>query len=892
MSKEPQDEQLDLSVEIDDETTAEHDNAGDASEPTAESAPLDTDTDDEAEESDDEAADEESDEAPTGGDDDDDGGSRIARLDWDGDSVDASDALLDRAYAYGMYVNLGRALPDVRDGLKPVQRRIVHAMDELGGRAGRPYQKSALTVGHVIGNYHPHGDSAVYDAMVRMAQGFVLNVPLVDGQGNWGSVGPKEYSDPPAAYRYTEARLSPAATAWLADLRPEIVPEYKPNFTEKKQEPWVLPVTFPNLLVNGSRGIGWSMACEIPPHNLAEACAAAIMLAENPDTTLEDILTVMPGPDFPTGGILVDPSALPEAYAKGQGTTRLQARFHTEPLPGGVQAIVVTELPYGVSPDQIVAEVVKAARADKIRDVTEMPRNLTDRHGTRVQIRCKRGGSLDRLISDLFRTTSLRVTVGINMTVLVEGTPRQIGLREALDRFVDFRFTIVTRRLEFERDELLRELHRLIAILAALDAIDAVIKIVRASEDDEDAKLQLIAKLKVTPHGSDKAVPIDDEQAQWIIDMPIKRLARLNRLKLEEERTQKGERVDEIGRILDSHAALKKIVVSELKQAAALSGPRRTVLGGEASGVTIESGSGKTAATVDVVARPKTEAWLGSTRGGLFAALSRSSMPTAFPIDIQPGDRPLPVLETDSESEILCFTADGQIARLRINELPLSSRTVRGAKALQLARNQELVALAPANAEFVLLVSEGGEIKRCTPDSLSGSHGTPTPAFGLPDGDRLVAAVAHAEGAEILIATAAGKVLRTAMKPIRPVKSASAGGVLGIKLAPGDRVIGACAVTPGDLYVAHESGFGKRVAIDDIPAKGRGGGGVALASPDKPSKEPAGLVSAVVCSEAAPVATLLSGQIIAVPETEAANRAAVSRPLVDTMVGDEVIALS
>ena len=791
-----------------------------------------------------------------------------------------------------MYVNLGRALPDVRDGLKPVQRRIVHAMDELGGRAGRPYQKSALTVGHVIGNYHPHGDSAVYDAMVRMAQGFVLNVPLVDGQGNWGSVGPKEYSDPPAAYRYTEARLSPAATAWLSDLRPEIVPEYKPNFTEKKQEPWVLPVTFPNLLVNGSRGIGWSMACEIPPHNLAEACAAAIMLAENPDTTLDDILTVMPGPDFPTGGILVDPSALPQAYAKGQGTVRLQARFHTEPLPGGVQAIVVTELPYGVSPDQIVAEVVKAARAEKIRDVTEMPRNLTDRHGTRVQIRCKRGGSLDRLISDLFRTTSLRVTVGINMTVLVEGTPRQIGLREALDRFVDFRFTIVTRRLEFERDELLRELHRLIALLAALDAIDAVIKIVRGSDDDDDAKRKLIAKLTVVPHGSDVAVPIDDEQAQWIIDMPIKRLARLNRLKLEEERTQKGDRVDEIGRILDSHAALKKIVVGELKAAAALSGPRRTVLGGEASGVTIESGSGKSATSVDVVARPKTEVWLGASRNGLFAALSRASMPTAFPIDIQPGDRPLPILHTDSESEILCFTADGQIARLRINELPLSSRTVRGAKALQLARNQELVALARADAEFVLLVTEGGEIKRCTPDSLSGSHGTPTPACGLPDGDRLVAAVAHVEGAEILIATAAGKVLRTAMKPIRPVKSASAGGVLGMKLAPGDRVIGACAVTPGDLYVAHESGFGKRVALDDIPAKGRGGGGVALAAPDKPSKDPAGLVSAIACAEAAPVATLLSGQILPVPETEAVNRAAVSRPLVDTMVGDEVVALS
>ena len=313
---------------------------------------------------------------------------------------------------------------DVRDGLKPVQRRIIHAMDELGARAGRPYQKSALTVGHVIGNYHPHGDSAVYDAMVRMAQDFVLNVPLIDGQGNWGSVGPKEFSDPPAAYRYTEARLSPAATAWLSDLRPEIVRDYRPNFTEKKDEPWVMPVTFPNLLVNGSRGIGWSMACEIPPHNLAEACAAAVALAENPDASLADLMKALPGPDFPTGGIVVDPEGLAEAYETGQGTVRLQARFHTEQQSGGVQAVVVTELPYGVSPDQIVAEVVKAARADKIKDVTELPKNLTDRTGIRVQVRCKRGGSVDRLIADLFRTTSLRVTVGINMTVHVDGSPR------------------------------------------------------------------------------------------------------------------------------------------------------------------------------------------------------------------------------------------------------------------------------------------------------------------------------------------------------------------------------------------------------------------------------------------------------------------------------------
>ncbi len=878
--------QLDLSVEETEEPTAEHDHpTGDA--PVEKVAVvLETEAEDDADvDVDDDAAAEEADG-------NDDGGGGIARLDWEGESIDASDALLDRALAYGMYVNLSRALPDVRDGLKPVQRRIVHAMDELGGRAGRPYQKSALTVGHVIGNYHPHGDSAVYDAMVRMAQDFVLNVPIVDGQGNWGSVGPKEYSDPPAAYRYTEARLSPAATAWLSDLRPEIVREYKPNFTEKKQEPWVLPVTFPNLLVNGSRGIGWSMACDVPPHNLAEACAAAIVLAENPDATLDDLMAVMPGPDFPTGGILVDPQALPEAYAKGQGTVKLQARFHTEPLPGGVQAIVVTELPYGVSPDQIVAEVVKAARADKIRDVTEMPRNLTDRTGLRVQIRCKRGGSIDRLIADLFRTTSLRVTVGINMTVLVEGSPRQIGLREALDRFVDFRFTIVTRRLEFERDELLRELHRLIAILAALDAIDLVIKIVRASEDDDDAKAQLIKKLKVTPYGSDVPVPIDDDQAQWIIDMPIKRLARLNRLSLEKDRTSKGERVDEIGRILESHARLKKIVVLELKEAAALSGPRRTVLGGDASAVSKNTDATTSGKTIDVVQRPKTEIWLGGTRSGLFAALSRASMPTTYPVDIQPGDRPLALVSSDSESEILCFTSDGQVARLRTNELPLSSRSVKGTKALALPRGQELAALAPATAEFLLLVSEQGEIKRCQPASLAGTHGMPSPAFGMPSGDRLVAVVAHAEGAEILIATASGKVLRAAMQPIRPVKSASAGGVAGIKLAAGDRVVGACLAGDGDLYVAHESGFGKRVPLVDIPTKGRGGGGVALAAPDKPSKDPAGFVSAIACSSEPPAAVLLSGQITTLPGSEPTARAAVSRPLIDVVVGDEVVALS
>ncbi len=889
--------QLDLVVGEDGDETAEHD--APTGDPPASDAPAAAVADaGDADASDDAADDAPDDEAgASAGDGGDEDGGGIGRLDWDGDAVDASDALLERALSYGMYVNLGRALPDVRDGLKPVQPRIVHAMDELGGRAGRPYQKSALTVGHVIGNYHPHGDSAVYDAMVRMAQDFVLNVPLVDGQGNWGSVGPKEYSDPPAAYRYTEARLSPAATQWLADLRPEIVREYRPNFTEKKEEPWVLPVTFPNLLVNGSRGIGWSMACEIPPHNLAETCAAAIMLAENPDAPLAKLMGALPGPDFPTGGIVVDPEALPEAYERGQGTVRLQARFHTEQLAGGVQAIVVTELPYGVSPDQIVAEVVKAARADKIRDVTEMPRNLTDRSGIRVQIRCKRGGSIDRLISDLFRTTSLRITVGINMTVLVDGSPRQIGLREALDRFVDFRFQIVVARLEFERDELLRELHRLIALLAALDAIDAVIKIVRGSEDDDDAKRQLIAKLKVVPHGQSKAVPIDDEQAQWIIDMPIKRLARLNRLKLEEERQAKGDRVDEIGRILESHDELKRIVVGELREAAKLSGPRRTALGGDgpvvaAAATAAARGAKGGGRQVDVVQGPATEVWVGATKGGLLVAQSRASAPTAYPVDVQPGDRPLGLIHSSTDRELLCFTADAEVARVRLAELPLSSRAVRGHKPIQMSRGQELVALVTDDAPFLLLVTEQGEVKRCQPDVLPGAHATLAGAMALPDGDRLIAVVPHDAGDDLLLATASGKVLRTAAKPIRPVKGAAAGGVAGMRLGPGDRIVSACAVGPGDLVVLHESGHGKRVDLADVPAKGRGTGGVQLASPDKPSKDPAGPLAAIRCVDGPAQAVLLSGQIAKVPAEAAVNRAAVSRPLVDVVVGDEAVGLA
>jgi DNA gyrase subunit A len=825
----------------------------------------------------------------------------VEHLPWEGETIDAADALLERALSYGMYVNKGRALPDVRDGLKPVQRRIITAMDGLGARAGRPYVKSAQVIGEVIGNYHPHGDAPVYDAMVRLAQSFSLNVPLVDGQGNWGSVGPKEYSDPAAAYRYTEARLTAATTDWLADLRPQVV-EYRPNFTEKRDEPFVLPVTFPNLLVNGSRGIGWSMACEIPPHNLAEACAAAIALAENPDARLADLLAAMPGPDFPTGGIVVDPDGLAEAYERGSGTFRLQAKFHVEQLPGNLQAVVVTELPFGVSPDQIVAEVVRAARAERITDVTELPKNLSDRSGIRVQIRCKRGGNVTKLIADLMRLTSLRITVGINMTVLVDGAPRQLGLREALDAFVTFRFEVVTNRLKHERAELLRELRRLVALAAALDAIDRVVQIIRGAEDDDDAREQLKLELKVRLHGSDGLVPIDDEQAQQILDMPLKRLTRLNKLRLEEEIAKKGARVDEIDRILDSFDELRAIVVGELREAAKRYGsPRRTVLGGEsrlapATAVGAAPNGPPRVRDLAVVAAPRTDVVLFATASGACTTRPRDARLARVPLNVGAADAVVAAVATDTESELNAFSSDGQVYRLRVADVPIEGRISRGVKAVGLERGAGLAALCPVEpaAGFLLLVTAGGEVKRSEAAVYATSHLGGSAAIDLPAGDALVAVVPHADDDEILLQSAGGKTLRIEASKLRPVKSAAAGGVAGMRLDAGDRVVTAC-VARGDLVLlAHERGNGKAIALADVPRKGRGTGGVQGAATDAPKRDPAGPVAAALALAAGETALVLtaSGGLtrVAADDVEMSTRAAVSRVLAEVAAGDRVSA--
>ena len=466
----------------------------------------------------------------TDGGDDGDGGDRngdVVQFRWDGEQVDYSDAMLDRGRAYGSYVITSRAIPDVRDGLKPVQRRIIVAMDDLGLRSDRKYSKSAKTVGTVIGNYHPHGDTAVYDAMVRMAQPWQSNLPLIDGQGNWGNLNNEA---PAAAQRYTESRLAAPASDFLSDLRPEVV-DYEWNFDETAQMPSVLPVTFPNLLVNGSMGVAWAMACSIPPHNTAEVLSAALLVLDDPDVSTDRLLKVIPGPDLPGGGIVVNPDNLRAIYQTGRGTVLVQGRI--EQLPGQ-QTLRITELPYQVSAKSIVEQAVQGAKDGKITEIftAELPKNLTDAAGVDVQVKCKRGGSIDKLTQELLQHTKLRDTLAFNLTVLVEGAPQTLSLRAILQHFVNFRRQVVTRRLEHERDVLLKRLHLLLAERAAADVIDRVVQIVRTADDDDDSKRKLMAELRYVPHGQTAPVPIDDIQAQHIIDMALKKINALNQLKI------------------------------------------------------------------------------------------------------------------------------------------------------------------------------------------------------------------------------------------------------------------------------------------------------------------------------------------------------------------------
>lgn len=769
---------------------------------------------------------------------------------WEGEQVDYSDAMLVRGRAYGSYVNTNRALPDVRDGLKPVQRRIIVAMDDLGVRADRKYAKSAKTVGHVIGTYHPHGDTAVYDAMVRMAQPWQSNLPLIDGQGNWGNLNNEA---PAAAQRYTECRLSPAASEFLSDLRPEVV-AYEPNFDETKQMPTVLPVTFPNLLVNGSMGVGWAMACSIPPHNTAEVINAALLVLDDPEVSTERLLKVMPGPDLPGGGIVVNPENLLNIYETGRGTVLLQGRV--DQLPGE-QVLKISELPYQVSAKSIVEQAVEGAKAGKITEIytAELPKNLTDANGVDVQVKCKRGGSVQKLMHELVEHTKLRDTLAFNFTVLVNNVPQTLSLRQILRYFLDFRREVVTKRLEYEREVLRRRLHLLLAERSASDVIDKVVSIIRGAKDDDDSKTKLMAQLKYVPHGASRAVPIDDVQAQHILDMALKRVNTLNRFRIDEEIQQKGARVDEITAVLTSADGVTNVVREELKDVRKRYGrPRRTVISTEATTETskLVSSNGK-AKTVVLASAPAEDVWAYASSDGSVLVTGRSGKVTSSaPLRLADSAALAAVIATRSDQRLLFFTEQGQAFRSGLSDNPVA-RTGAGKPVVPLAPGDRVAAVfSGEDTPYYLLVSAGGQIKRIPGKTIANANASGIVCCKVPDDDRIVAVVPHGQDDEILIAKAGGQLLRTETgTKLRPVPTGPAGMVAGVKLDSGDRVVCAVKAEGSSLLTVHVNGMGLAVPLSEYPVKGRATGGVQSVLTDRPAKSPAGEVALIACQSPA-----------------------------------------
>ena len=808
---------------------------------------------------------------------------------WDGARVDYSDAMLGRGRAYGSYVLTSRALPDIRDGLKPVQRRIIVAMNDLGLRSDRRYSKSAKTVGTVIGNYHPHGDSAVYDAMVRMAQPWQSNLPLIDGQGNWGNL---DNEAPAAAQRYTESRLSPAATDFLSDLRPEIV-DYGWNFDETRQMPTVLPVTFPNLLVNGSMGVAWAMACSIPPHNTAEVLSAALLVLDDPDVPLDRLLEVMPGPDLPGGGIVVNPGNLRSIYETGRGTVLVQGRI--EQLPGQ-QTLRISELPYQVSAKSIVEQAVQAAKDGKITEIftAELPKNLTDASGVDVQIKCKRGGSIQKLIQELLQYTKLRDTLAFNLTVLVDNAPQTVSLRQILQHFVDFRRQVVTRRLTYERDVLLKRLHLLLAERAAADVIDRVVQIVRTADDDDDSKRKLIAELKYRPHGQSRLVPIDDIQAQHIIDMALKKINALNQLKIDEELQAKAARVDEITAILTAAGGIDGIVRAEMDRAREQFGqPRRTVIpGSDVAEAMAASAAAAANGKSDALAVPPAEGvWAYVASNGALLLTPRTGQPvTAAPLRLADSAALTAVVAARSDGTLLLFSAQGRAYRVTLSDHPVT-RAGAGRPVVTPGRDPIAVAFSGPDAPYYLLVTAGGQIKRVPGQTLQPAHAAGIVCCRVPDGDKIVAVVPHGEDDDILIAKANGQVLRieTGTK-LRAVPTPGAGTVAGVKVDAGDRVVSAVKAAGTSLLSIHVSGMALAVDLGEYPAKGRGTGGVQSVLTDRPAKAPAGDLALIACLAAETEVAVFSarGTMAAIAEADnpVLRRATNSRPLLALDSGD------
>src|SRR5579885_3654971 len=719
---------------------------------------------------------------------------------------------------YAMSVIVSRALPDVRDGLKPVHRRVLYSMWTNGNRPGRPYVKSANIVGYVMGNFHPHGDSAIYDTLVRMAQPFSLRYPLVDGQGNFGSID----DDPPAAMRYTEARLARIAEEMLRELDADTV-DFEPNYDESKQIAKVLPARFPNLLVNGSAGIAVGMATNIPPHNLGEVVDAVVTLIEKPNANVEDLMKHIKGPDFPTGAIIVGRSGIRDAYRTGRGRVVMRARAHIEELRGGRSAIIVTELPYGVKKggdSGVIAEIAELVQDKVLTEISDLA-DHSDRSGMRIQIELKRDAVPQVALNKLFKHTPLQTTFGYNAVALVNGVPRTLSLLELVSYYVEFQREIVTRRSKHELRQLERRIHILEGYLIALDNLDAVIALIRAAADADAAKNELMERFGLS-----------ELQALAILELRLRALTALERKAVEDDYRDKKERIDELRDLLGDERkidALVKDELLELRQTFGRGDDRRTEIVAAEEELELEDLIAEEDMVIAItrsgyIKRLPVTAYREQRRGGM----------GVMGMDLKDDDYIEHLFVASTHDYILFFTSVGKVYRLKVHELPLGSRQSKGRAIVNLLpfrQGESVRAVIQTRsfeeARYLVFATKNGVVKK----TELAAYNTPLRADGIiairmREGDELVS-VRHSTGEDdVLLVSKLGQAIRFSERDVRPM-GRDASGVQGMRLRGDDEVISvAIAADDADLLVVTENGFGKRTRVSEYPKKGRGGMGV------------------------------------------------------------------
>lgn len=732
---------------------------------------------------------------------------------------------------YAMSVIVSRALPDVRDGLKPVHRRILYGMNELGVTPDKPHKKSARITGDVMGKYHPHGDSSIYEAMVRMAQWWSYRYMLVDGHGNFGSMD----GDGAAAQRYTEARMSKIALEMLRDINKNTV-DFVDNYDANEREPVVLPARFPNLLVNGATGIAVGMATNIPPHNLSETIDAVKLVMDNPEVTTKDLMEVLPGPDFPTGALVMGRSGIHKAYETGKGSIVLRSRTEIEETKTGRERIVVTEFPYMVNKTKVHEHIVRLVQEKRIDGITAV-RDESNREGVRFVIEVRRDASANVILNNLFKMTQMQTSFGFNMLAIQNGVPKILSLRQILDAYIEHQKEVVTRRTQFDKEKAEARAHILEGLLIALDHIDEVIRIIRASETDEEAQAELMSKFKLS-----------ERQSQAILDMRLRRLTGLERDKIQSEYDELIALIADLADILAKPERVAQIIKEELDEVKRKFGDKRRtelmvgeVLTLEDEDLIEESDVLITLSNKGYIKRLDQDEFTAQKRGG------RGVQGTGVKDD----DFVRELVSTSTHDHLLFFTNKGRVYRLKGYEIPEYGRTAKGlpvVNLLKLDEGESIQTIINVESErsddaYLFFTTRAGIVKRTSVKEFANIRQNGLKALNLKDEDELINVLLTQEDTDIIIGTKLGYAVRFNQSLVRSM-SRSATGVKGVNLREGDAVVGARVITDQDeVLIITEKGYGKRTVATEYPTKGRAGKGMKTANITDKNGQLAGLLT-------------------------------------------------